>query len=126
MWSINCCNSSVEQPSWYSALGGNYYFPRPRLPLISLVSLEFASIHPVQFITEKLIKAMLGVSRTIYVNVDSPNLGFPYYYFLGATSEKTTLYHSIYHFRWPRIASIWVLQNLISRTIIISPDQDNP
>ena len=22
---------------------------------------------------------MLGVSRTIYVNVDSPNLGFPYF-----------------------------------------------
>ena len=27
--------------------------------------------------TKKLIKAKLGVSRTIYVNVDSPNLGFP-------------------------------------------------
>ena len=27
--------------------------------------------------TNKLIKAKLGVSRTIYVNVDSPNLGFP-------------------------------------------------
>ena len=29
---------------WYSALGGNYYFPRPRLALISCVSQEFASI----------------------------------------------------------------------------------
>ena len=27
--------------------------------------------------TEKLIEARLGVSRTIYVNVDSLNLGFP-------------------------------------------------
>ena len=27
--------------------------------------------------TKKLIKEKLGVSRTIYVNVDSPNLGFP-------------------------------------------------
>ena len=26
---------------------------------------------------------MLGVSRTIYVNVDSPNLGFPYFNFLA-------------------------------------------
>ena len=29
--------------------------------------------------TEKLIEAGLGVSRTIYVNVDSPDLGFPYF-----------------------------------------------
>jgi len=27
--------------------------------------------------------ARLGVSRTIYVNVDSPNLGFTYFNFLG-------------------------------------------
>ena len=33
--------------------------------------------------TEKLILAGLGVSRTIYVNVDSPNLCFPYFNFLG-------------------------------------------
>ena len=32
--------------------------------------------------TKKLIKARLGVSRLIYVNVDSPNLGFPYFNFL--------------------------------------------
>ena len=38
--------------------------------------------------TEKLILARLGVSRTIYVNVDSPNLGFPYFNFLWGTSEK--------------------------------------
>ena len=30
---------------------------------------------------KKLIKARLGVSRPIYVNIDSPNLDFPY--FLG-------------------------------------------
>ena len=34
-------------------------------------------------ITEKFIKARLGVSRTIYVNLDSPLLGFPYFNFLG-------------------------------------------
>ena len=32
---------------------------------------------------KKLIQATLGVSRPIYVNVDSPNLGFPYFNFLG-------------------------------------------
>ena len=33
--------------------------------------------------TDKLIWARLGVSRPIYVNVDSPNLGFPDFNFLG-------------------------------------------
>ena len=33
--------------------------------------------------TKKLILARLGVSRTIYGNVDSPNLGFTYFNFLG-------------------------------------------
>ena len=33
--------------------------------------------------TNKLILARLGVSRPIYVNVDSPNLGFPYFNLLG-------------------------------------------
>ena len=28
---------------------------------------------------KKLIWARLGVSRLIYVNIDSPNLGFPYF-----------------------------------------------
>ena len=31
---------------------------------------------------------MLGVSRPIYVNVDSPNLGFPYFNFLGGYQLK--------------------------------------
>ena len=38
--------------------------------------------------TKKFIQARLGVSRTIYVNVDSPNLGFPYFYFLGGYQWK--------------------------------------
>ena len=33
--------------------------------------------------TTKLIQARLGVSRPIYVDVDSPNLGFPYFNILG-------------------------------------------
>ena len=32
---------------------------------------------------EKLIQARLGVSRMIFVSVDSPSLGFPYFNFLG-------------------------------------------
>ena len=36
---------------------------------------------------------MLGVSRPIYVDIDSPNLGFPYFNFLGGYQwEKNTLY----------------------------------
>ena len=35
---------------------------------------------------------MLGVSRPIYVNVDSPNLDFPYINFLGGYQWKNTLY----------------------------------
>ena len=38
--------------------------------------------------TEKLIWARLGVSRTIYVNVDSPKLGFPYFNFSGEAQCK--------------------------------------
>ena len=33
--------------------------------------------------SSKYRKVWFGVSRTIYVNVDSPNLGFPYFNFLG-------------------------------------------
>ena len=36
---------------------------------------------------------MLGVSRLIYVNVDSPNLGFTYFNLLGGYQlKKNTLY----------------------------------
>ena len=37
---------------------------------------------------------MLGVSRTIYVNVDSPNLGFPYFNFLGGYQLKNHLVYT--------------------------------
>ena len=40
--------------------------------------------------TKKLILARLGVSRTIYVAVESPNLGFPYFNFLGGCQLKKT------------------------------------
>ena len=38
--------------------------------------------------TENLIYARLSVSRTIYVNVDSPKLSFPYFNFLGGYQWK--------------------------------------
>ena len=38
--------------------------------------------------TKKLIKARLGVPWPIYVNVDTPNLGFPYFNFLGGYQLK--------------------------------------
>ena len=38
--------------------------------------------------TKKLIYAWLGVSKPFYVNVDSPNLGFPYLNFLGGYQQK--------------------------------------
>ena len=34
------------------------------------------------------MKVRLGISRTIYVNVDSPNLGFTYFNFLGGYQLK--------------------------------------
>ena len=42
----------------------------------------------------KLIGARLGVSRTIYGDVDSPNLAFPipYFLFTGVPVTKDTLY----------------------------------
>ena len=40
--------------------------------------------------TEKLILARLGVSRTIYVIVDSSNIGFPYFNFLGGYQSHKT------------------------------------
>ena len=38
------------------------------------------------------VLARLGVSRPIYVAVDSPNLGFPYFNFLRGYQLKNTLY----------------------------------
>ena len=47
----------------------------------------FITVPPLKYqSTEKLILARLGVSRPIYVNEDSPNLGFPY--FLGGYQLK--------------------------------------
>ena len=46
-------------------------------------------LYGVIFFTKKVIYAMLGVSRTIYVNVDSPNLGFPYFKRSGSRRQAT-------------------------------------
>ena len=53
--------------------------------------------------TKKLILARLGVSRPIYVNVDSPNQGFPY--FLGG-------------YQWNKLAK---LGDAISPNLKLSP-----
>ena len=47
---------------------------------------------------------MLGVSRPIYVNVDSPNLGFPYFNFLGGVPVKKhpVSYHNMIYIMWDR------------------------
>ena len=52
----------------------------------------------------------LGVSRTIYVNVDSPNLGFPNLNFFGGTSEekKNTLCKQIP----PTHSTLWLVRGL--------------
>ena len=42
--------------------------------------------------TKKFIKVRLGVSWLIYVNLDSPNLGLPYFNFLEKKVRKSTLY----------------------------------
>ena len=47
--------------------------------------------------TTKLIKARLCVSRTIYVNVDSPNQGFAYYnFFMGYPWKKSPCIWPLY------------------------------
>ena len=38
--------------------------------------------------SSKYRRARLGVSRPIYVNEDSPDLGFPYFNFLGGYQLK--------------------------------------
>ena len=45
------------------------------------------------FIVEWFKSLDSGVSGPIYVNVDSPNLGFPYFnFFMGVPVKKNTLY----------------------------------
>ena len=46
--------------------------------------------------TRKLIQARLGVSRTIYVDVDTPNLGFTYFnFFFGGGALCTIILSAI-------------------------------
>ena len=64
--------------------------------------------------TEKLILASLGVSRRIYVNVDSPNLGFPYSNFLRGyqwRNHPVQRYYLIYYVRKGVVEgwkSVWI------------------
>ena len=59
----------------------------------------FSLVPPLKILsTEKLIYARLGVSWPIYINIDSPNLGFPYFiFFRGGPVEKKPPYTSTIH-----------------------------
>ena len=71
--------------------------------------------------TEKLILARLGVSRTIYVNVDSPNLGFSYFNFLGEAQCKITPCISWLVFSEDEISVLWWLLEIITIYCVSSP-----
>ena len=78
---------------------------------------------------EKLTLAMLGISRTIYVDVESPNLGFPYYNFLWERqSQKTPYIYCLHPFcnwlskSWPLTCSLFIdiaLNNMFLRTLFL-------
>ena len=55
--------------------------------------------------TNKLIQARLGVSRMIYVNVDSPNLGFQYQW--EKTLCITIFKKELIVCEWPYIKTEW-------------------
>ena len=55
---------------------------KPSMVCIYIHAVFYVTVAPLKVLSiEKLISARLGVSRTIYVHVDSPNLGFPYFNF---------------------------------------------
>ena len=74
-----------------------YHRIRYTIPQYTIYRVIFLTGSKVQS-TKKLIYARLGVSRTIYVNVDTPNLGFTYFNFnllnpvekVQATQKPTT------------------------------------
>ena len=65
--------------------------------------------------TKKLILAGLGVSKPIYVNVDSPNLGFPYFNFVGGYQLK----------KYPVFGLVQVGATCLTRLTIIVLGQRN-
>ena len=76
----------------YENVGLGYFHKH----LQNIQGVFFSLVPPLKVLsTKKLIKARLGVSRPIYVDVDSPNLGFPYFNFLGGVPvRKNTLYNT--------------------------------
>ena len=54
----------------------------------ALYRVFFSLVPPLKVRSTKKIQARLGVSRPIYVYVDSPNLGFQYFNFLGGYQLK--------------------------------------
>ena len=65
--------------------------------------------------TKKLILAKLGVSRTIYVNVDTPNLGFTYLNFLGGLYGGYGIFNGMVGILW---LYIWWGTTLVSNQCV--------
>ena len=61
---------------------------------VSPVAMFFTGTLPISSKYKKVNQARLGVSRLIYVNVDSPNLGFIYFNFLGGYQFKMYVSYS--------------------------------
>ena len=65
-------------------------------PLFRTIYRVFFNWYPLKVLSTKKVNlgyTRLGVSRSIYVKVDSPNLGFPYFNFLGGYQWKK---HPVY------------------------------
>ena len=63
--------------------------PKMKVQISNLQDVFFSLVPPLKVpSTKKVILARLGVSRPIYVNVDSPTLGFLYFNFLGGYQLK--------------------------------------
>ena len=54
----------------------------------------------------------------IYVNVDSPNLGFPYFNFLGGYQWKKK--HPVNRFEYSFVSKIYIRHTLLSTLVYLS------
>ena len=93
----------------------------------------FSLVPPLKTLsTKKLIQARLDVSRPIYVNVDSPNLDFPYFNFLGGVPvKKNTLQKfpgnaSSFSFLLNIITIIFAIIPVILDNVEVSPNDVLP
>ena len=86
--------------SQITSIAPTIHWPTEHLPIVGKLSSQiqgFFSGNPLRVPSiKKLILARLGVSRPIYVNVDSPNLGFPHFNFLGGYQWEKTPCNFVY------------------------------